>query len=57
MIVVRLWHQPQRRQPIRDRESVLLVRGADELIACVVFEAGEECGGVESWKVVEVVGY
>jgi len=37
MIVVRLWHQPQRRQPIWDRESVFLVCGADELIACVVF--------------------
>jgi len=57
MIVVRLWHQPQRRQSIRDRESVLLVHGANELIACVVFEASEECGGVERRKVVEVVRY
>ena len=56
MVVVCLWQHPQRRQPIRDRGSVLQVRGSDELMECVVFEMGEECGRVESGEVVEVLG-
>ena len=56
MIIVCLWHHPQRRQPIRDRKSVLLVSGTDELMVCVVFELGEERGRVESGEAVEVAG-